>query len=83
MRTRLQSACSSYRFPEHERAVAAEVRRRVPNAHVVASHELAPEFREYERASTTAADAYLGPVTSRYLGALAAASAGAGSPSRS
>ena len=70
----------SYRFPEHERAVAAEVRRRVPNAHVVASHELAPEFREYERASTTAADAYLGPVTSRYLGALAAASAGAGLP---
>ena len=36
-----------------------------PDAHVVASHEVAPEFREYERASTTAADAYLGPVTSR------------------
>ena len=36
--------------------------RRLPDAHVVASHEVAPEFREYERASTTAADAYLGPV---------------------
>ena len=46
----------------HERAVAEELRRRLPDAHVVASHEVAPEFREYERASTTAIDAYLGPV---------------------
>jgi N-methylhydantoinase A len=62
----------SFRDPSHERAVAAELRRRLPNAHVVASHEIAPEFREYERASTTAADAYLGPVLSTYLRALAA-----------
>ncbi len=60
----------AYRDPTHERAVADELRRRLPNAHVVASHEVAPEFREFERASTTAADAYLGPVVSRYLGAL-------------
>ena len=52
----------AYRDPSHERAVADELRRRLPGAHVVASHEVAPEFREYERASTTAADAYLGPV---------------------
>jgi len=70
----------AYRHPEHERAVADELRRRLPHAHVVASHEIAPEFREYERASTAAADAYLGPVTSRYLRALAAAAAGAGLP---
>jgi len=70
----------SYRFPEHERAVSAEIRRLLPDAHVVASHELAPEFREYERASTTAADAYLGPVTSRYLRALASAAVGGGLP---
>jgi N-methylhydantoinase A len=57
----------SFRDATHERAVAAELRRRHPNAHVVASHEVAPEFREYERASTTAADAYLGPLVSRYL----------------
>src|SRR5437588_4152361 len=56
----------SFRDPSHERAVADELRRRLPDAHVVASHELAPEFREYERASTGAADAYLGPVVSRY-----------------
>jgi N-methylhydantoinase A len=65
----------SYRHPRHERAVADELRRRLPDAHVVASHEVAPEFREYERASTTAADAYLGPATARYLRALAAAAA--------
>jgi N-methylhydantoinase A len=40
---------------------------------VVASSELAPEFREYERASTTAVDAYLGPVLRRYLLALSRA----------
>src|SRR4051794_21823753 len=57
----------AYRDPSHERAVADEVRRRRPDAHVVASHEIAPEFREYERASTTVIDAYLGPVVSRYL----------------
>ena len=68
----------SFRDSEPERAVAAELRRRYPDAHVVASHEVAPEFREYERASTTAVDAYLGPVLARYLGALAAACAAAG-----
>jgi len=70
----------SYRDPSHERTVADELRRRLPHAHVVASHEVAPEFREYERASTTAADAYLGPVVSRYLRALGEACNAAGLP---
>jgi N-methylhydantoinase A len=48
--------------------------------HVVASHEVAPEFREYERASTTAADAYLAPAAGRYLRALAAAAREGGLP---
>jgi N-methylhydantoinase A len=60
----------SFRDASHERSVADELRRRLPAAHVVASHEVAPEFREYERASTTAADAYLGPTLARYLRAL-------------
>jgi N-methylhydantoinase A len=68
----------SFRDPSHERLVADEVRRRLPDAFVVASHEVAPEFREYERASTTAADAYLGPVMSRYLGSLGGACREAG-----
>jgi N-methylhydantoinase A len=70
----------AYRDPSHERAVVEELRRRLPGAHVVASHEVAPEFREYERASTTAADAYLGPVVVRYLHALADAAVAEGLP---
>jgi N-methylhydantoinase A len=70
----------SFYEPAHERAVADELRRRLPHAHVVASHEVAPEFREYERASTTVVDAYLGPLVARYLSALANASEAAGLP---
>jgi N-methylhydantoinase A len=68
----------SFRDPSHEVSVAEEMRRRLPGAHVVASHEVSPEFREYERASTTAVDAYLGPLLSRYLGSLVARCAEAG-----
>jgi N-methylhydantoinase A len=70
----------AFRDPTHEQAVAAELRRRHPALHVVASHELAPEFREYERASTAAADAYLAPVAAGYLRALAAAAAAVALP---
>ena len=70
----------AFRDPSHEQAAAAELRRRHPGLHVVASHELAPEFREYERASTAVADAYLAPVAARYLRALATATAEAGLP---
>ena len=70
----------SFRDPAHERAVAGEIRRRLPDAHVVASHEVSPEFREYERASTTAVDAYLGPVVTRYLRSLEGACRASGLP---
>ena len=70
----------SFRDPAHERAVAEALRARRPDVHVVASHEVAPEFREYERASTAAVDAYLGPVLGRYLEALATACRGEGLP---
>ena len=70
----------SFRDPSHERAVAEEISRRLPSAHVVASHEVSPEFREYERASTTAADAYLGPRLGSYLRALGGRCAEAGLP---
>ncbi|HEY7147969.1 MAG TPA: hydantoinase/oxoprolinase family protein [Gaiellaceae bacterium] len=67
------AVCLLFAFQDasHEQAVAAELRRRLPGARVVASHEIAPEFREYERASTTAIDAYLGPSLAGYLEALA------------
>jgi len=70
----------SFRDPDHERAVADELRRRLPGARVVASHEVSPEFREYERASTTAVDAYLGPVVAGYLEGLGEGAAAAGLP---
>jgi N-methylhydantoinase A len=70
----------SFRDSSHEEAVVSELRRRLPAAHVVASHEVAPEFREYERASTTAIDAYLGPMLERYLHALAERTAESGLP---
>ncbi|HET6682478.1 MAG TPA: hydantoinase/oxoprolinase family protein [Gaiella sp.] len=70
----------AFRDPSHERVVAAELRRRYPETHVVASHEIAPELREYERASTTAIDAYLGPAVAGYLRALGGAARDAGLP---
>lgn len=47
----------------HERAVAAAL----PDAFVVCSHEVSPEFREYERMVTTVVEAYLAPVVAPYL----------------
>jgi N-methylhydantoinase A len=70
----------SFRDPTHEQGVAEELRRRLPRARVVASHEVAPEFREFERASTTAIDAYLGPVLAGYLDALGQRAAALGLP---
>ena len=61
----------AYVDPVHEREVAAGLRAALPGVHVVASHEVAAEFREFERASTTIADAYLGPITGGYLRRLA------------
>ncbi|MDX6533246.1 MAG: N-methylhydantoinase [Gaiellales bacterium] len=60
----------SYADPRHEQAVADLLRAELPDAFVVASHELAAEYREYERASTTTMDAYLGPVVAKYLARL-------------
>jgi N-methylhydantoinase A/oxoprolinase/acetone carboxylase beta subunit len=70
----------AYADPAHEREVADRLRAALPGVHVVASHEVAAEFREFERASTTIADAYLGPVTGGYLRRLAETAAGDGLP---
>jgi N-methylhydantoinase A len=70
----------SYLNPAHERRLAAHLRERLPGVHVSASHEVLPRFREYERASTTAIDAYLSPLLGRYLGELGDAAAQAGLP---
>ncbi len=58
----------SYAHPDHEEAVAAAVEGMgIP---VSVSSRLLPEYREYERTSTTVVNAYVGPVMSRYLARL-------------
>jgi N-methylhydantoinase A len=70
----------SYLDPGHEQRIAAHLRRELPDLHVSASHEVLPRFREYERCSTTAIDAYLSPLLGRYLGRLGEAATTAGLP---
>lgn len=57
----------SYLNPEHEKFAVKEIRKRFPDVYVSASHEIVPEFREYSRLSTTALNAYLGPVMKNYM----------------
>ena len=58
----------SFLNPEHERLVAEAARRR--GLPISPSHEVLPEHREYERTSTTVANAYVAPVMARYLSRL-------------
>jgi N-methylhydantoinase A len=60
-----------YLNPAHEEAVAARLRAALPEVHLSLSSAVQPEFREYERFSTTALNAYLQPVMVRYLARLA------------
>jgi N-methylhydantoinase A len=70
----------SYLDPGHERALAGRLREALPGIHVSASHEVLPQFREYERCSTTVIDAYLSPLLGRYLGRLGDAAGERGLP---
>lgn len=58
----------SYRNRLHESEAARVVREALPDAMVSVSSEIAPEIKEYWRASTTCVNAYVGPVVRRYLG---------------
>jgi N-methylhydantoinase A len=69
-----------YRHPAHERAVGEALAARLPGVPLSLSSEVLPEFREYERMSTTVADAYLRPSLSAYLRRLEERAAGAGLP---
>src|SRR5262245_31541113 len=62
----------SYANPRHERQAAELIARRFPALTLSASIDVAPEIREYERASTTAINAYIKPLAERYLASLAA-----------
>ena len=58
---------NAYANPVHERAVAARLRERWPAGHVSISSDVLPEFREYERLSSTVVNAYLMPATRDYF----------------
>ncbi len=62
----------AYQNPANEKALAAALAVAFPKGGVYlsTSHEISPEFREYERASTTAVNAYVGPLMEAYLAQL-------------
>src|SRR5262249_46815426 len=60
----------AYANPTHEKAAAEIIRAAAPGLYVSLSHEVNPEWREYERTASTVANAYIGPPVSRYLRAL-------------
>ena len=62
----------AHRNAAHEAALAALIRERAPHVLVTASHEISPEFREYERTMTTVVIAFVGPVVKGYMDKLAA-----------
>ena len=57
----------SFTNPAHEQAAGQWLREQLPQLSVSLSHEVAPEIREYERMSTTVCNAYVQPLTERYL----------------
>ena len=57
----------SYRDASHEWMLRDAIRARLPDMDVVLSSDVFPEVREYERAATTVAEAYLRPGVGRYL----------------
>ncbi len=62
----------SYRNPSHEIAAKKFFEKRLPGVYITASHELSQEYREFERTSTVAANAYIGPRIRAYLGEIVA-----------
>jgi len=69
---------SAYASPVHEARVVALIAEALPGLRIAASHAVAPEFREFERASTTLLSAYVQPVIDGYLDRFEARLADAG-----
>jgi N-methylhydantoinase A len=57
----------AFRYPEHERRLVTALAAALPDVPVIASHDVLPVFREYERFATTAAAAYLHPLVGDYM----------------
>ena len=58
---------NSYANPDHEARVKEILEEALPNVYLAVSYELSPEFREFERSSTVATVAYIGPGFQRYV----------------
>lgn len=69
---RAVAVCLLYSFlnPDHERIVRDILREELPGVFLSVSHEVLPEFREYERLSTVVVNSYIGPVMEGYLARL-------------
>jgi N-methylhydantoinase A len=63
----------SYLNPVHEKRAKALVESVCPDAYVATSHEVCPQFREFERFTTTAMNAFIGPLVRTYVTRLEAA----------
>ncbi|MBM3409485.1 MAG: hydantoinase/oxoprolinase family protein, partial [Betaproteobacteria bacterium] len=61
---------NSYANPANEQVIAAHLRQQAPDLFISLSSDIAPQVREYPRASTTAINAYTMPVSQPYLQAL-------------
>jgi N-methylhydantoinase A len=63
------AVCTLFSFlnPIHEKRIAEIIGEEYPDIYVTTSSNLAPEFREYSRMSTTVLNSYLGPVMKKYV----------------
>ena len=69
------SLLHAYANPIHEQRLKALCKRYLPDTLLSVSSEVLPQFREYERSSTTFVNAYVGPLMEAYLSELARARA--------
>ncbi len=60
----------AYRNPAHEIAAVERLSRELPGVALSRSSDVLPQIKEYERVSTTIANAYVGPTVRHYLGGL-------------
>ncbi|MEI4472344.1 hydantoinase/oxoprolinase family protein [Frigidibacter sp. MR17.24] len=72
----------AYRNPDHEARIGAALKARLPGIFLSLSHEVHPEFREFERFSTTAVNGFVQPEMAQYLARLEAGLAALGSAAK-
>ena len=61
---------NSFMNPDHEHRTLQAIVEALPEAYACCSYDILPELKEFERTSTTVANAYIGPIVDRYLSSL-------------